>query len=286
MIYKKDANFPYPILSNTSNAYKTNEFSHDIRINEYDDNYAIEYSCEISSSYIKNLIRNKEAKLLLIINDGTSNFFEVENYDGEVIISKNKLSLKKNTTTQIFVVADCDIRFGTNYDLNEFYNEYKYEIKVPKNSLLAYSDTVEFNGSIKKPLLLFEKRVDENLKSEIKVELREELKVIVFRDPEFQLNKYNISFVYPYIYLGFSRALSKFIDSYKDEYEEYVDISSITNPITELDFKLLSLMRGKDIDIISKDNIDEVIDKISDKLIDKYVKGVESLNKNGSQIIR
>ena len=54
MIYKKDANFPYPILTNTSNAYSKSKFILNIDFKELGDNYCFEPKYDISSDF-KNL---------------------------------------------------------------------------------------------------------------------------------------------------------------------------------------------------------------------------------------
>ena len=42
MIYKKDANFPYPLLTNTSNSYDGCNFILDIELNENTYDYIIQ----------------------------------------------------------------------------------------------------------------------------------------------------------------------------------------------------------------------------------------------------
>ena len=57
---------------------------------------------------------------------------------------------------------------------NIFYGSIKDQINVPRHSILGFSNSVMFDGSTAKPLELFEKKVDPNLKSEVKVELGSE----------------------------------------------------------------------------------------------------------------
>ena len=47
MIYKKDANFPYPILTNTSNSYDGCNFILDIELNEITYDYIIQINYDI-----------------------------------------------------------------------------------------------------------------------------------------------------------------------------------------------------------------------------------------------
>ena len=51
MIYKKDANFPYPILTNTSNAYNNAKFHLVIGLDEIGNDYCFEPQYDISSEF-------------------------------------------------------------------------------------------------------------------------------------------------------------------------------------------------------------------------------------------
>ena len=57
MIYKKDANFPYPLLTNTSNSYERCNFILDVNLDENTNNYRFEINYEIDSPFINNLVR-------------------------------------------------------------------------------------------------------------------------------------------------------------------------------------------------------------------------------------
>ncbi|MFP3442986.1 hypothetical protein R0K18_35145, partial [Pantoea sp. SIMBA_133] len=78
-----------------------------------------------------------------------------------------------------------------------------------------------------KPFELFEKKVDENLKSDIKVELGQETIVIHYKKPEFQFNHLPKSNILnnPYIYTGLSKALQAFILNNSDDGD--VDIETM-----------------------------------------------------------
>lgn len=52
MIYKKDANFPYPILTNTSNSYDNCSFILDIDLEENTNEYIFEIKYDITSPFI------------------------------------------------------------------------------------------------------------------------------------------------------------------------------------------------------------------------------------------
>ena len=71
MIYKKDANFPYPILTNTSNSYDNCSFILDIDLEENTNEYIFEIKYDITSSFIQGLLKNGQATLnFLILNMG------------------------------------------------------------------------------------------------------------------------------------------------------------------------------------------------------------------------
>ena len=61
MIYKKDANFPYPLLTNTSSSYDNCNFVLDIELKENTQNYRFEINYEIDSVFIDNLLKEKQA---------------------------------------------------------------------------------------------------------------------------------------------------------------------------------------------------------------------------------
>lgn len=271
MIYKKDAKFSYPVLTNASTGYLNNTFILDVSFNELADDYRFEILYEIGSPYINNLIVNGDAVLIFIIQTKDNYFSRLSPNQKIVDISKKRLSLTGRTSIQIFIQSAAEIHFGNNNDVIPFYDEFKEQLTIPKNSLLGFSNIVTFDGNIKKPLELFEQKLDENLLSDLKIELGSETIIIHFRKPEFQFNgSSNKAFNNPYIYTGLYTALMRFIDEYRESDDDYVDLSNVLPPENPLDFKLYELMRSKMVDEVSKDSIDEVISKITDRIIEKY----------------
>ena len=67
MIYKKEANFPYPLLTNTSDSYENCQFILDIHLNENTEFYYFTVKSEIDSEFIKKLIQSRKARLILVI---------------------------------------------------------------------------------------------------------------------------------------------------------------------------------------------------------------------------
>lgn len=66
MIYTKKANFPYPVLMNFSDDYLDPEFELDVMIKDNTDDFLIEVTWEISSAYIKDLLKQGKANLYLM----------------------------------------------------------------------------------------------------------------------------------------------------------------------------------------------------------------------------
>jgi len=130
----------------------------------------IELDYTINSNFINELLKTEQAKLFLIVQSIDNKFFEIKLEERNKIINKNRLSLSKKTQIQLMVKSCNRISFENNNEICGLYEELKSEIVVPANSVLAFSNVVTFNESSKKGLELFEKRVDPNIKSEIKIE--------------------------------------------------------------------------------------------------------------------
>lgn len=283
MIYKKDANFPYPILTNTSNSYDNCSFILDINLDENTNEYIFEINYDITSPFIEKLLQNGQATLVLIIQSKDNKFFNIEYGQKTKSISKSRISLSKRTTIQLFIQSNEEINFKNNYDLSSFYEEFKDEIYVPKNSILGFSNSVIFDGSTNKPLELFEKKVNPNLKSDVKIELGSETIIINYKNEALQFTDLpqSSTFNNPYVYMGLQKALYRFIVNNSEDHES-VDLDEIEPPNDGLDFKLYNLMRKKRISELNIENIDEVIYSISDKMLEKYTAAVRRLYSDGN----
>ncbi|WP_404469632.1 hypothetical protein [Sutcliffiella horikoshii] len=283
MIYRKDANFPYPVLTNTSKTYSTSQFTLDVALHENVHHYRFDFTFEIESPFIKKLLRMGQAQLILVIQSKDNKFYRLDNHQQSVEIKKSRISVSKRTSIQLHIQSTVDIPFEHNADLSGFYNQFKHEIVVPKYSILGYSNVEYFEGSIAKPLEIFEKNVDPNLKSDIKFELGHETIIIHYRDPEFQFNSLPKSNTLnsPYVYTGLHMALNRFIVNNGDD-DAIVDLQEIEPPSSELELKLYHLMKKKMVEELSMDTIDEVVYKISDRIIEKYTSAVKGLVSNGS----
>lgn len=278
MIYKKDANFPYPLLTNTSSSYDNCNFILDIELKENTKNYRFEINYEIDSVFIDNLLKEKQAQLILIIQSKDNKFFDLDMSQKYVEIPKSRISLSTRTTIQLLIQSKNEILFKNNYDLNSFYETFRDDIVVPKNSILGFSNSVIFEGSQTKPLELFEKKVNPDLKSDISVELGSETIIINYKNENIQFTDSPISSVLNniYVYMGLQKALYRFIINNSNGGEE-VYIDEIEVPTDGLDFKLYNLMKSKMVEELNVENIDEVICLISDKIIEKYTSAVRGL---------
>ncbi|WP_297130398.1 hypothetical protein [Terrisporobacter sp.] len=283
MIYKKDANFPYPLLTNTSNSYDGCNFTLDIKLNENTYEYIFQINYDIESDFIKKLIRENKAQLVLVVQSKDNKFFNLSLNEKIKTIPKNRISLSKRTTIQLLIQSKEEINFKENNDLNTFYGSIKDQINVPKHSILGFSNSVMFDGSTAKPLELFEKKVDPNLKSEVKVELGSETIIINYKSDELQFIDSPVSSTINniYVYMGLQKALYRFVNIYGGEDEE-VDLEELDLPIDGLDLKLYGLMKSKMIKNVSLENIDEVICSITDRILEKYTSAVRGLYSNGN----
>jgi hypothetical protein len=255
----------------------------DINLSENTNDYIFDLSYDIESEFIRNLLQEKRAKLILVIQSKDNKFFEVEKNKNSIKISKSRMSLSKKTLIQLLIQSKGEITFENNCDLSSFYEEFKGDIIVPKNSILGFSNNVVFDGSNEKPLDLFEKKIDPNLKSDVKIELGNETIIINYKKENLQFNDFASSSILnsPYIYMGLQKALYRFIVLHGGE-DEIVFLDEVGDQLEGIDSKLYNLMKMKMIDKLNVDNIDEVIYSISDRILEKYTAAVRRLNTNGN----
>lgn len=279
MIYKKDANFPYPLLTNTSTSYESSNFILDVELQENTKDYQFEINYNLDSEFMIDLLNREKAQLVLIIQSRDNKFYNIEFGEKFIKIPKSRISLSKRTTIQLLIKSNEEISFKDNFDLNSFYQEFKDDIVVPKNSILGFSNVVTFDGSSSKPLELFEKKVDPNLKSDLDIELSSETIIIKYKNESLQFVDSPISQTLnnAYVYMGLQKALYRFILNNSRDGEEVVDLEEIEAPENGLDMKLYNLMNKKMIKEISLDDVDKVIYLISDKIIEKFSNAVRGL---------
>lgn len=284
MIYRKEANFPYPVLTNSSTSYEESEFKLDVDLKENTNHYRFEISHLITSPFLEHLFETGKAVLIVVIQSQDSKFFILEKTQKFIEILKSRISINGRTSLQLHLQANEEISFKNNFDINDFYSTFKNEITVPKHSILGYSNIVMFDGSSTNPLELFEKKLDETLSSDIKIELGPETIIIQYRNQDFQFISLPKNHILnnTYVYMGLSKALQQFIAKYSDENEETVDLEQLTPPSNMLDYKLYQLMEKKMVRELNLDTLDQVIYSISDRIIEKYAMAVKELAFNAN----
>ncbi|PID06028.1 MULTISPECIES: hypothetical protein [unclassified Sporosarcina] len=281
MIYKKDANFPYPVLTNTSNSYESGGFTLNVDLKENTDNYRFDIEYEIESDFLKELLFTRKAKLYLVVQSKDNKFFEVDLNTMFIDIPKTRISINNRTSLQMSIQSKEEISFAYNDDINSFFKEFREEIIVSRYAILGFSNTVIFEGSSSRPFDLFERKVNSALSSAIKIELGSETIIIHYRDVDLQFVGLPMSgnFNNPYIYMGLQKALSRFISNYGEDGQ--VDLHDIDLPTDQLDAKLYRLMKAKMVFELTTETIDEAIYNISDKVIEKYALAVKGLATSG-----
>lgn len=285
MIYKRNAVFPYPLLTNQSTSYKENVFNFECDLKYSNNKYIFEIICEIGSSFIVDLLSKDKASLYLIIDSMDSQFYKLQyNKDNkyEVSVFNKMISIKKSMNLQLMIKCEANINFKENYDLINFYDNHRDKINLLVGNVLGFSNIISFNGSMKKPLILFDKRIDPDLDSDIAFDLNGECITIVYRKEEYSFNNLNNSrnLNNMYLYIGLQKALQRFINNYLKEEDDMV-CNAIIPDDNLLDKKIYALLESKDVERLNDENIDEVITRISDNLVAKYNSAVRGLT-NGS----
>ena len=282
MIFSKNAIFPYPVLKNELDDYTENIFNLEVDLKDNTNEFIFEITYEIGSDYIKNLIDTKKAALFLVIRAKDNKFFRVEN-NSKVSIPKNRISLDNRTSIQLIIRAEEQIDFQDNNDLTDFYTGIKTKISIDKHCLLGLSNVVIFDGSMRKPFDIFEKRISSDLNSDIKIEVGSETIIIEYKHEDYQfVTSPNSSILnYPYIYMGMQKALMKMIKEKSDDGES-LDFNDMEMPEEPLYAKLYNLLKSKGIDGVDINNIDEVIYKSSDRILETFSNVIKGLNENGN----
>ena len=111
MIYKKDANFPYPILTNTSNSYASSQFILDIELHENVHHYRFDFKYEIDSTFINKLLKNGQAQLILVIQSKDNKFYRLTNSQKSIEIPKSRISVSRRTSIQLHLQSKEEISF-------------------------------------------------------------------------------------------------------------------------------------------------------------------------------
>ncbi|WP_282929119.1 hypothetical protein [Anaerococcus sp. Marseille-Q7828] len=282
MIYTKNASFPYPILSLDNDSYIDNTIELDIEnIERIDNNYIINYSTLINSQFIKNLLIDRKAAMILVISETDSKIFEINNNEGSITIPSSRINLNNKFDAQLQIHAKENISFLLCDELNDFYTNFKGMIEAERYAILGYSNLVTMEAISNNPIDLFEYDIDENLDEDfrIKIDSNSETILLVFNNKRIMFdNQFSShSLLNMYYYIGLCRAFEYLIDQtlldvYNDN-EEGIFVRDIDRD-NVLFNKLAILLEDKNIDYIKKEDIDKVIYCLSPNLIGNFVKEV------------
>jgi len=277
MIYTEEASFPYPVVSGNSTDYVDNNFNFDVKITSDNEYYDLQFGVLLGSEYLEDLIKTGEVEYIALIKTQDSSFYTVGR-DRSIRVEKRKLSFKKSSKIQLILRAKNEVNFGDNYDLDPFFTDDGEDIIIGKNSIVGFSNVVIFEEDKKKPLDLFEKKVDKSIGSEIKIEVREENVALIFKDEKYQYGKTMEAkrLTYPYIYMGLQKLLMEMavMDSKNDDNILEIDENSIARVSKPVYGKVVRLLLNKGISQVSFDEVDEIIAKISPNIINEYYRGV------------
>lgn len=285
MIYSKNVSFPYPVYTNDSIEYRDPYFNFDItEIIEGEENYLLSLEINLESKFIKGLLDNDYASMLLVIKSNTSNYFEIKMESKEFKLRKDKVNLY-NSQIQLLVITKNTINFSENRELNDFFDEYLNEIIVKKNSLIAFSNIQAYKKPDKNSLRLFSYRIDSHQIEDFKVNIRPDIIELLFNDERIIFNNKYRNLLNMYFYNGISLAIINIFSTWLDNNQEvnlesYVRDKDIDLRLEDsLENKLIELMLDKGIDLVSFDNLDSIIHRISNGLVGKFVKEIEILSK-------
>jgi len=278
MIFKKEVTLPYPILAPFNEDYPLADFYLDVHFQESADQnyYEFEITYLLSSKFLLELINKSYAKIKCIIQSHDSQIYDLDLDTRIIKIPKTNISLKKRTNIQLSIVATELISFANNRDLDTFYSVYRENINVEPNYLLALSNTVNFNGELKRPYELFNYSIDPKLDTEIKFDTSGELIHIIFREKDFlykQGGKSN-ALNFHYVYMGLEKALAQFIFE-NSEGGDGLNLSDVPVDLSNLlQEKLRLFMIGKGIETLSLETLEKTIEEISESILSKHNKAV------------
>ncbi len=276
MIYTKEASFPFPLLSNNSFDYINNIFNLDINLFQDNERYICHFIYKIESDFIKKLIKEKKIELIGLVKSQDNRFSKLDEED-RIYIPRDKISLKKNTKIQLTLKSVEKISFEDCNELIPFFAEEKNNLEIPKNSLIGFSNVVIFEGSITKPIDIFEKRVDGSINSEIQIEISHETINLIFKKEKYQfLNEPESKKLnYMYIYMGLQKVLMEMIlESKNEELVLEIDIDTEINVKKPIYGKIVKLLKNAHVKEVNFENIDEVISKISPNLMPELYKAI------------
>lgn len=284
MIYNnKNAVFNYPVFTNNSNSYNSQDFILSIKdVKQDNETNEIFYEIQIDSLFIKGLIESKKVAMICVIQSKDNQYYMIDQMKGKIVVPKTQLSLKRSTNIQILLKATEDIDFINCFELTPTFNSVKDEIKIPKNNLVGYSNVEILSGVEVNSVELFERKINRDLNVPFKVTLTENNIVLNFQDSKYLLDQFSRpnALNNMYIYVGLSRALQNFIINNRILSEEGYDDLAIEmdqvdqSGLSVLDQKLYGLLINKNIELLEFSTIDEPVNQIAPEIIDSFVNEV------------
>lgn len=285
MIYNKDAAFSYPVLTNSNNSYINSGF--DFSINNIIDNYdtyELTLQYDIESSFVRSLIENKLATLILIVQSDDNLFFELDNNQKVVSIAKSRITFKEKVRAQVHIQSKEKILFDTCTELNQFYSSIKNRISISQNCLVGYSNVSTIRNTGREGVALFEKTVDPKMDMEFSVQLSNKSIILKFKEDRHLLKTTARSrdIMNIYLYNGLQRALNQFVSENVEDDEEGLYLEDIDDTsLNDLHYKIYQLLNRRGVIEISYDDIDKLVQKLAPNIIDKFTYSIERLNENG-----
>lgn len=284
MIYNKDAAFSYPVLSNTNNSYRDNEFSFSVtNITDSNDHYQLEFDYDIGSDFVKRLLREEEAVLVFILQSKDNLFFTLEKDQKHLLLKKSRIAFNEKVRAQLHIQSRKEISFSACKELNDFYSSMKEQLSISKNSLIGYSNTSTVRNIGKSGVALFEKNIDPSMKLDFQVQLSTDSIILKFKEEKHLLQTVaaNRDIMNIYLYNGLSQAVSRFILENNEDDEDSLFLSEIDDSaLNNLDYKIYQLMMNKGYEEINEEMIDEIVQMTAPNIISKFTGAVERLNRD------
>lgn len=273
MIYTKGANFPYPVLREISDDYRDAKFTFSVDFGHNNGKYILEIKSDISSDFIKGLIKKKKAQIFLIVRDGDNAFYPLEGIESRLEIPGSRLAMGTGVVLQLMICAKEKIYFAENHDLNDFYAEYRFNTRVLPGELLGISEAIRVQESKNFDYKLFEYQINKDMEEDFHIDIREDVIVLVFKKEDFMFSTVDSGSGLLNLYIGMAlqKALLGLINSRGN------DDTIVLNervPQTGLETKLYALLLDKRINEFSADDVENVIYKISDRLIPKFATAI------------
>lgn len=137
--------YPYPVLAFEASSYKE-DISYEIvflRNINMPGEIAFEFDIKMESQYLKTLIENNMAKIVMKVTTGLySQCFEISNLDSKFQCTVETGKLKSNDQLKFtsYILANERIELIHNDELISVYDE-DYKVSVEKNSILGVSNT-------------------------------------------------------------------------------------------------------------------------------------------------